>query len=413
MNFLFFGGGDKKKETKGKAKKAEMLWEDDKALKEEFQKKIDKLKEEGKYIPFSGEKVFTVFFDDKTRKHYVYQKGKSKFDILSDKNAFKGKSYIKVLLSGNDYSGCGLLLKKPMDISKGNINKTGYLSFNIKLLSDIRGLRIALVHADKPTVESSLNLSTFVDTSKNGWQKVKIPLKRFPKTGKSWDTESNSEKRGKFKWDQLLEVKLFYPEPKGKGKDTRFLLDEMKIKYDGDSKITYQPIYRNEEVKDILYSYFYPEGSTKIIATTEEYHSSPRSLILELDSTEYAGIGLGFKTADLLEVMNKATLEFWVKGKKGEEIFHIGLADSDYDDNIKCINILPITDYIQVSQKWQKVSIQISNFPDKGIFWDGKKEAREDFKFDSVVEFIVRTMPDENPEGCVFYIDDIRVKLNK
>ena len=120
-------------------------------------------------------------------------------------------------------------------------------------------------------------------------------------------------------------------------------------------------IYQNGDLKSLLYFYTYPQNTTKLSVDNSVYHSAPQSLKYDLDINEYAGIGIGFTAMDFHNFKNKASLEFWIKGRDGEELIYFGFAASDTNE-IKCINILPLDKYIKVFKKLAKSHYSVGKF---------------------------------------------------
>ncbi len=382
-----------------------MVWEDDNKLLQDYLSRIAKLKEESKYVPFSGQSVLVNFFSGQLEGFYVYPEGKAKLLAKDGKEGLKGKKYLDLLLPDNEYAGTGILLSAPIDLSDLSLNTSPYLHFFIKLkTTDLNNVKIALVQTKEPRFESALDLANYVKVKKTEWQEIKIPIDDFPKIGSCWDMKNQKMFNGKVQFNEIVELKIFIAEPKTK--ILNLLISEINIMGFAINKATYVPIYK-ESISDLAYSYSYPQDS-KLKETSSEKYSGDKSLELDFNPKESSGIALGTKTINVLKNRENLVLEFWVKGNKGDEKLSVGFSDSE-DDKIKCRTLLPLISYVLISKEWQKVEIPLSNFQGTGKFWDGKQELDKPFQFDKIQELVFTINANDNTE-CTIYVDDIRIK---
>ena len=383
-----------------------LYWDDDLKYIQDYKTQIAKEKEENKYIPYSGEAVIATFFDDSLANSYVYPEDKAKLAVKAGNEALKGSKYLDIQFPVNEYTGCGLLIANPVDLTNPILLQSMYLDFYINLKTrDLHNIKIALVNTQQPRYQSSLNLENYVKQTKEGWQEVKIPINDFPKIGSCWDMKEQKMLNGKVKFNEILEVKIFASDPKLK--IVNFLLDKIKIRADKVNNATFAPIYR-DSISDLAYTYTYPQ-ETKLTETSTEKYSGTSSLMMDFNPKSYSGIGLGVKTMNISQNKENFILEFWIKGKNGNEILYIGFNDKGVDDKTKCRVVLPLVSYIIVSKEWQKVEIPLSAFPITGKMWNGQKEEDQPFHYDKIQEVFFGANANENTD-CTVYVDDIRIR---
>jgi len=168
------------------------------------------------------------------------------------------------------------------------------------------------------------------------------------------------------------------------------------------------------EAKDIFYgrsgTYNKNPSNAKAKRAREEAHSGKRSLGLFYKKNNeggpyghggWCGYYLKIKkgTRTYFDASNFSFLCFWVKGKKGDENFKVGLSDEDWEMKQDSQKSEPVASYIEsgtINKEWQKVKIPLD------IFWvDHKKLASISICFDTTC------YPEGKGMGIV-YIDDIQ-----
>lgn len=385
---------------------AKILWEDDQKLLQLIN--MINTNEIKKKFPSNVDLIY--FFHNNYYFAYKYPVNKTLLEIQKSSLINPMHQILSISLPKDEYAGFGLMSPNTLDLTDPFIYQSGFLEFKIKPVShEFDNLYVALVQEKKPRLESFVFLSKYMNPLKDNWQTITIPLSDFPKVGHTWDEENKRFIFDYVKLDQILEVK-FASDTK-LNKDVSFLLDEVKIRYSGLSLLTFKVIYC-EDFKDFAYSYTYPVSTSTIKNTSATRYRGQNSLDIVLDPNTYSGAALGFTTINVRELLNQLNIEFWIKGKNGNEQFYVAIADSDYYDQVKCKVSVPINNYIQVTKDWQKVSIPLSDFPAEGYFWDGKNNIKVKLKTERICELIFQTNPHDN-EVCEFYIDNIRIKWNK
>lgn len=159
------------------------------------------------------------------------------------------------------------------------------------------------------------------------------------------------------------------------------------------------------------YQYTYPDAS-KIFIPEESGHTSEVALQFDLDASDYSGgsVCLYNLLYDLTPYYSRGALQFWIKGAKGGEIASVALVDDENRDSKKTVVRLPLNDFGGVTTEWKQVSIPLSKFGRKGVFWDAKKRIEEPHVFDwnAVTEFRIEIKKGENSHFRV-WADDIFV----
>jgi len=162
------------------------------------------------------------------------------------------------------------------------------------------------------------------------------------------------------------------------------------------------------------YQYTYPEAS-KLHIPEESGHASDVSLQFDLDAGDYSGgaVCLYNLAYDLRTYYSTGALQFWIKGARGGEIATVGLVDDETRDGKKTAVRVPLSEFGGITQEWKLVTIPLSKFGRKGVFWDAKKrvEVPEPFDWTSVTEFRVEIKKGDNPAFRV-WVDDIFVLKN-
>jgi hypothetical protein len=176
-----------------------------------------------------------------------------------------------------------------------------------------------------------------------------------------------------------------------------------------DSRII-SKIYAEHLEKDGRYHYIYPEDESTVMEQSyDEEHSGKACLLIRFNPKTYSGAGIGnYPPLDLSNNREKVFLEFWIKGKQGNEVCEVLLLDSPDSDGIKCESGIVISPaYVKVTNQWQKVSIPLSDFSNQGQYWDGEKNVKEKIDWAEIVEFKIAVRPYDKNDNFQIYIDDI------
>jgi hypothetical protein len=165
-----------------------------------------------------------------------------------------------------------------------------------------------------------------------------------------------------------------------------------------------------EVFSDDLGKYVYAYPSTSEVDIVDNVVKEGEcSLMFSLDQTTYSGGAYALYDAlDLSGMKAKGSIEFWVKGENGGEQFEIALVNEQADGK-KAESVVDVSMLHSITNDWQKVSIPLSLFPDKGIYWDAEQNKEVDVEFDwsNFTEFKIRTRPSKGESKIILYFDNI------
>lgn len=132
----------------------------------------------------------------------------------------------------------------------------------------------------------------------------------------------------------------------------------------------------DEQYRQGGYDYAYGGKSKGITITKEGGYKSKAAVQINLDPKDYSGasVCLYNETFDLSKYMLDSKLEFYIKGNNGGEQLLIGLLDEEVSDGKKTQVKMSLNKYVQITKDWQKVSIPLIDFPDRGLYWDQTKK---------------------------------------
>ncbi len=157
------------------------------------------------------------------------------------------------------------------------------------------------------------------------------------------------------------------------------------------------------------YEYHYPDESQVYIPENSGKNGEV-ALKFDLIADEFSGgsVCLWNLQYDLWPLYAKGALEFWIKGKHGGEVAWAALVDDETSDGKKTVVRVPINDYGGIKDEWTKISIPLSDFGKRGVYWDPKKEVEvpEKFQWGKVCEFRIEIKKGDNEE-FVCWVDDI------
>ncbi|MDB5106201.1 MAG: Carbohydrate binding family 11 [Fibrobacteres bacterium] len=159
------------------------------------------------------------------------------------------------------------------------------------------------------------------------------------------------------------------------------------------------------------YQYTYPDAA-KVFIPEESGHESEVSLQFDLEAGDYSGgsVCLYNLMYDLTPYYSRGALRFWIKGARGGEIAWVALVDDENRDGKKTVVRIPLNDNGGITNEWRQVSIPLTKFGRKGVFWDAKNRIEVPMAFDwnAVTEFRIEIKKAENPSFRV-WVDDIAV----
>ena len=183
--------------------------------------------------------------------------------------------------------------------------------------------------------------------------------------------------------------------------------EEKKSESSVDPRIMYR--FFDEDFVSGGYAYWYPENS-KVFIPEESGKNGEVAIEFDLDEKDYSGGSVCRYNLlyDLRPLYATGALQFWIKGNMGGEIAWAALVDDENADGKKTVVRLPLQNYGGISKEWKLISIPLSAFGKRGVFWDAKKrvEVPERFQWDAVCEFRIEIKKNENPDFRA-WVDDI------
>lgn len=173
----------------------------------------------------------------------------------------------------------------------------------------------------------------------------------------------------------------------------------------------------DEQYRQGGFDYAYGGKSKGVTITKEGGYKSKAAVQINLDPKDYSGasICLYNEVFDLSKYMLDSKLEFYIKGKNGGEQLLIGLLDEEVSDGKKTQVKMSLNKYVQITKDWQKVSIPLVDFPDRGLYWDQTKKTELPARIDwnKIAEIRFSIDKGTNPSFDIF-VDNIEiVKGNK
>lgn len=168
----------------------------------------------------------------------------------------------------------------------------------------------------------------------------------------------------------------------------------------------------DEQYRQGGYDYAYGGKSKGVTITKEGGYKSKAAVQINLDPKDYSGasICLYNETFDLSKYMLDSKLEFYIKGTKGGEQLLIGLLDEEVSDGKKTQVKMSLNKYVQITKDWQKVSIPLIDFPDRGLYWDQTKKTELPARIDwnKIAEIRFSIDKGTNPSFDIF-VDNIEI----
>ncbi len=168
----------------------------------------------------------------------------------------------------------------------------------------------------------------------------------------------------------------------------------------------------DEQYRQGGYDYAYGGKSKGVTITKEGGYKSKAAVQINLDPKDYSGASLCLynESFDLSKYMLDSKLEFYIKGKNGGEQLLIGLLDEEVSDGKKTQVKMSLNKYVQITNDWQKVSIPLIDFPDRGLYWDQTKKTELPARIDwnKIAEIRFSIDKGTNPSFDIF-VDNIEI----
>jgi len=161
------------------------------------------------------------------------------------------------------------------------------------------------------------------------------------------------------------------------------------------------------------YTYQYPRENPEPFMTDKYAMEGDLSMEIELIASDYSGVAICIAgSKDLTPYLEEGVLEFWIKGDKGGEVAQYVLLDDGVKSDGESLQVkIGSKSFGDITTEWQKISIPLSLFGDKGVYWDSKnrKEVIMPFSWANLKGFRIEVRKDEN-QAFKVWIDDIVIK---
>lgn len=247
----------------------------------------------------------------------------------------------------------------------------------------------------------SRHLVSLPDTAK-GWTTVRVPLWQFPPTGVRWDPRTKSLSSGKIDWKRIREFRI----STDKGANAAAAGAEGIARVDV-ALASIVPVDASSTKPDIdarglgaapggpsagtffldgepAGSWDYSYGGATDALVVDDPASGRAIFVYRGDDREYSGWSIHLpRTLDLQSDLSKGALEFRVRGTCGGERLVAGLIDDESDGpDRKTQARVSIQEYGTVTKEWQTLSIPLSAFGKRGMWWDAARGLEIDAAMD-------------------------------
>ncbi len=269
---------------------------------------------------------------------------------------------------------------------------------------------------------TGLSIGKYIAVS-TGWQKVIIPLNDFPKKGKLWGSRGGGTHHVHVEdmdWTRIDQLHWGIGETYAD--EYEIYLDEIVIvpEYDAaelerlkqTAASTRRETALDGEGNLVIFDdrprggYGALDHSHLVLdETTAKVGKKSFQYVMDPTRMNWAGIGLGF--LDFTPFYERGYLEFWVKGKNGDEKFVVQFVCEDPEGR-HTWTTLKSDPYVTVSGKWRKVKIPLKDFPAKGRHNTGSGVQTLPISWGAVRQFAIRTYRCQEQE-VVFWLDDIKI----
>jgi len=331
-------------------------------------------------------------------------------------------------------------LKRKGDL--GDFQKTGAIVFWIKgkhggETFDLTLMNPAQADYGNGHFSNTIPLAPYVATTTE-WQKVIVPLKDFREKGFLWGSFKGANDSSHYKlfdWNQVISFQLAtmnrsYAGTGGGKTGPRVASPEFVVFID---QLMIVPRYSPAEYQKLreqsrkMAMQLMGDGKGNIVIfddklRTSWWSSSPapfsrtvidetaakvgkRSFQVHLDPKSWSWSGGGLGYFDFTPIFKTGSLQFWIKGKNGEENFTIGF-DSINPRGRRVGTMVDIRRYVTVGTGWQKVKIPLVDFPVKSRTWPEGDSLK--FHWAGVNMIQILTAPTGETETN-WWFDDLKV----
>ncbi len=251
------------------------------------------------------------------------------------------------------------------------------------------------------------SINSYVHVSTR-WQKVIIPLADFSEKGRLWGSRGRGRGRTHIEdmdWTRIEQlawgIDAVYAD------EYEIYLDEIAIVPEYDTA-EYERLKRTAKISreetaldgegNLVIFDEYPRGAYRgadhVRFMLDETTAKVGKMSFQYVMTPKGGwTWIGIDHLDFTPYYERGHLEFWVKGKNGDEKFAVRFVGVS-NEGWPVYTTLNVASYVTVSGKWRKVRIPLADFPNGS--WG------------SVAQFAVVAGPCKEQE-LTFWLDDIKV----
>ncbi len=216
--------------------------------------------------------IIPIFDDNFVEGGYTYAYPVNSKITFSDECTKKGDLSLLMTLDNNDYSGAAIGFAS-IDLSK--IKDKGDVIFWIRGEHGKEKFIVSLIciNDKNQKVASSIGSTKYAILKKGEWQKVAIPLMKFPDSGMWWDETAKTEKPGAFDWKNVVEFRIsILPSPT----PFEIYLDDIHIEKSykaekGEQALPTITVIRKDTLNDGCYVGAFAEGLQGSLNTIKDF----------------------------------------------------------------------------------------------------------------------------------------------
>ncbi len=151
-----------------------------------------------------------------------------------------------------------------------------------------------------------------------------------------------------------------------------------------------------------------PESNAEVIEKEGKWWAN-----IMLKGVVWSPAGFGLARVNLKSYVKNGAMQFYIKGSKGGETFTVGFESAPgltKEESIIYNNLIPLSNYVEVTTDWKLVTIPLADFPESGKHWDEKLQDNVTWPFNWTrlgQFFIMRGPAGDAP--VEFQISNIRI----
>lgn len=238
------------------------------------------------------------------------------------------------------------------------------------------------------------------DTAK-GWSTVRVPLWQFSSAGARWNMRTKALESGRVDWKDVREFRIVADKGGNAalaGKDGMAAVEIAAARVVPGDMASRKPAIAARELgtppTDKAVAVFFQDGAPSgswdysyggtTDALTIEDASGRAAFVYRGDDREYSGWSIHLaRPVDIAPHLAKGALEFRIRSLCGGERVVAGLIDDESDGPaIKTQARVSVSEHVAATKEWQTVSIPLSEFGKRGMWWDAARGVEVDAPMD-------------------------------